>query len=86
MADVRHGGLNEAERASERRRRMRQPKPVVARIEVAEKHCNACDTTVPAAEFGADARSRDGLNQWCRPCTNEAARRRRREVKEAVAS
>lgn len=82
------GGLNEDERASERRRRQRAGfhAAVVAQEPTVEsKRCHQCDEKLPADWFGRDKRSSDGLNSMCRPCTNEAARRRREAKQEAVA-
>jgi WhiB family redox-sensing transcriptional regulator len=78
------GGLNEDERASERRRRFRRPVPPKPVVAVGEKRCSVCQLVQPATAFGSDKQAKGGLNASCRECTNEAARRRRREAKQAV--
>ncbi|MFI7448144.1 WhiB family transcriptional regulator [Nonomuraea sp. NPDC049714] len=82
------GGLNEDERVSARRRRQRagfHASVIPQEPTVDEKRCHQCEETLPAGWFGRDKRSSDGLNSMCRPCTNEAARRRREGKQEAVA-
>lgn len=73
------GGLNEDERASERRRRVRRGDytPQAAPPDVVDKQCHACEETLPADAFPLDKRSSDGLNSRCRKCTNESERVRR---------
>ena len=39
---------------------------------VTEKCCPKCRTTKSATEYSADARTRDGLSFWCKPCGNTA--------------
>ncbi|MFI7644109.1 WhiB family transcriptional regulator [Nonomuraea sp. NPDC049400] len=82
--------LTEDERASVRRRRMRRaamagvsaaPSNEVVKEE--EKHCSSCRTTWPVANFARDISKRDGLQTWCRRCTNAA---RARKAEQAVAS
>jgi WhiB family redox-sensing transcriptional regulator len=77
--------LTEDERASERRRRFRRPVPPKPVVAVGKKRCSVCQLVQPAAAFGSDKQAKGGLNASCRECTNEAARRRRREAKQAVA-
>lgn len=71
------GGLNEDERASERRRRMRRGRETAADV----KACKDCQTLKPAAAFYREKRSLDRLSVFCRVCT-----RRRRDNSQAVAS
>lgn len=35
------------------------------------KYCIHCKLSLPRSDFGANARRRDGLQQWCRPCRRE---------------
>lgn len=82
------GAMGEDERASERRRRQRagfHASVLPQEPTVDAKRCHQCGETLPAGWFGRDKRSSDGLNSMCRPCTNEAARRRREAKQEAVA-
>lgn len=81
-------GLNEDERASERRRRMRrtnlagipaEPEPVTHKL------CPSCGVTKPAAMFGSDRAKRTGLNSTCKECANAKKRERPRGAKQAVA-
>lgn len=71
--------LNEDERASERRRRVRRGdySPQTAPPDVVDKQCHGCEETLPADAFPLDKRSSDGLNSRCRKCTNESERVRR---------
>lgn len=39
-----------------------------------EKYCKKCDTTKPVSEFHKDARSKDGLNIYCRPCKSQVSK------------
>lgn len=73
------GGLGEEGRASERRRRMRRAAEQATRptLVAAEKRCLGCQETKPADKYGKDRRRPDGLNAYCKPCTNELARTRR---------
>jgi WhiB family redox-sensing transcriptional regulator len=92
------GGLNEDERASERRRRMRragtarlasemdQPVAVPAADEAPEpaagpepdtKYCGNCRRALPVDLFSRDVTKKDGLNGWCRACSNQARTERR---------
>ena len=71
------GSLNEDERVSERRRRQRrgvlyEEEPAPA--EADDKRCRDCKTVKPAADFHKDRRSDDGLNPYCKPCTNAQKR------------
>ena len=82
--------LNEDERAAERRRRMRRAAtagvsaaPSSEAVKEEEKHCSSCRTTWPVANFARDISKRDGLQTWCRRCTNAA---RARKAEQAVAS
>lgn len=84
------GGTTPNERRSIRRRRARLAAvvEVVAepeRVVVREKPCGSCGVIQPASAFGEDKFQKDGLNKRCKGCTNEDARRRRREAKQAVA-
>ncbi|MEO3869396.1 WhiB family transcriptional regulator [Nonomuraea sp. B12E4] len=76
------GGLNEAERAAERRRLQRRGLLDQASV---LKRCGGCDTVKLVAEFGKDKHAKDGLYKHCRRCVNEAARERRK-ARQAVAS
>jgi WhiB family redox-sensing transcriptional regulator len=80
------GALTPEERAKELLRRASAPPPPPAPkpVAVREKQCRRCGVIQPAAEFGQDAASKDGLHKYCRECTNEDVRRRRREAKQAV--
>lgn len=81
------GGMNDAERASERRRRQRRAATAV-HVEtpiVTSKYCRRCEKTRAASEFGRDIRARDGLNSMCRACIADASRKRRAAEKQAVA-
>lgn len=80
------GGLNEDERALERRRRMRRGE-LEWRQTVAprEKRCTICRNRKSIDEFGRDKHSPDGLNHRCRVCV-AAAWRRTRAAKRPVAS
>jgi WhiB family redox-sensing transcriptional regulator len=80
-----YGGLNEDERASVRRRRMRRadlagvsaaPEQVVE----PEKYCTGCDTWLPETVFARDLTKRDGLHAWCRACANKERQRRKQAV------
>jgi WhiB family redox-sensing transcriptional regulator len=81
------GGLNAKERRNLKRRTQKMAAAEALRSEdrptVSEKYCRGCEQTKPADEWGKDVRATDGLNAYCRSCTNEAAVRRRREAKEA---
>lgn len=77
------GGLDERQRAAERRRIQRRG---LLGLPSLTKSCTQCGKTKSTADFGSDKSRDDGLSLWCKHCTNEAARRRRREAKEAVAS
>lgn len=77
------GGLNEDERASERRRRMRRAAGYREPEHAAEKQCPACQATKSAEEFGNDRTRPDGLGVSCKDCSREM--RRQREAKQAVA-
>lgn len=49
------------------------------------KTCPKCDTRLPIVEFGRNRRTPDGLQAWCKPCTNYASyltalRNKRRDV------
>lgn len=85
------GGTTLQERKNLRRRRSRiaavvedipAAQPVVT---VLEKHCGCCGVIQPASAFGKDKLRSDGLNYWCRECTNKAARERRLEARQVVA-
>ncbi|WP_246074461.1 WhiB family transcriptional regulator [Nonomuraea terrae] len=87
------GGLGEDERRS-RRRAWQRRTSYERRADTAEtepvtaKWCPACTETKPAGDFPKDRRQSDGLNRYCKPCTNEAnreVRARQRQQKEAVA-
>lgn len=88
-----YGGLNEDERASERRRRMRRAnmagisaEPIRPEPEpVTDKPCPRCGETKTADMFGSDQSRRDGLNVTCKECTNAKKRERLRVAKQAVA-
>ncbi|MGI5274698.1 WhiB family transcriptional regulator [Nonomuraea sp. CA-218870] len=84
------GGMTDEERAKERRRRMRraahteQPTPVAAD----DKRCRCCDEVKPATDFHKDRRNSDGLNPYCKPCTNTQKRifrDRKRRTRKKVA-
>lgn len=77
------GGLNEDERASERRRRMRRP-DVHSVVALAVKTCNTCDDVKDADQFYGDPASPDGLRNACRACVCRS-RKQRRDAAEAVA-
>jgi WhiB family redox-sensing transcriptional regulator len=62
------GGLNEDERASERRRRMRRTHAAGVRAEPDSKRCTGCQEVLPADAFYRDATAADGLASRCRPC------------------
>lgn len=82
------GGLNPDERRKLKRRvrtKALAEVPPEERPVADEKYCRVCEQTKPADEYGKDIRAKDGLNPYCRVCTNEAAARRRREAKQAVA-
>jgi len=87
------GGLGEDERRSRRRSWLKRTsferKAVGAYVPLPDdKHCPACDTTKPAADFPKDRRQADGLNRLCKPCASQAGRElraRRREAVKAVA-
>lgn len=74
------GGMNEDERASGRRRLMRQANATAPTVD--EKTCRDCGETKLATEFPKDKRSKDGLVSYCRTCD---AARRQRDTVEAVA-
>lgn len=63
------GGLNEDERASERRRRMRRGIPLA---EVSSspgfKRCKSCHEEKAVKEFSRNAEHHDGLSMRCRDC------------------
>lgn len=80
------GGLSPEQRARRFSAPAPDPEPEPKRPVVVEKLCACCGVIQPVFAFGSDKRQKDGLNAWCKECTNEAARRRRREAKEAVAS
>ena len=52
---------------------------------VATKTCARCNEAVPVSEFGKHAKSKDGLQSYCKPCNREASRigRKKRLQKEA---
>lgn len=87
------GGLNEDERASERRRRMRRAASAGVGAQIPHavppisgfKRCQSCRALKSVDEFGRDVEHDDGLQRSCKDCINAAARRRR-ETKRAVAS
>jgi WhiB family redox-sensing transcriptional regulator len=62
------GGLNEDERAAERRRRMRRTHAAGVRAEPDSKRCTGCQEVLPADAFYRDATAADGLASRCRPC------------------
>ena len=41
------------------------------------KKCNRCGRTLDESEFGKNKSHKDGLQTWCRECTNEYMRERR---------
>lgn len=65
------GGLNEDERASERRRRMRRAAGVSAVPEA--KPCTSCGEVLPASAFYSDNSRKDGLSYSCRACKRQPA-------------
>lgn len=79
------GGMNPEDRKREKRRRSRLPPPPKPPL-VVEKLCGCCGVIQPVNAFGKDAKQKDGLYHWCKECTNEANRKRRREARQAVAS
>lgn len=40
------------------------------------KKCNRCGRTLDESEFGKNKSHKDGLQSWCRECTNEYMRER----------
>jgi WhiB family redox-sensing transcriptional regulator len=83
------GGLNEDERAAERRRRQRRAhRESVTRPEaddVPDKRCRACQQDKPATDYGPARQNADGLNSACKACTAAMAKERR-HARKAVAS
>lgn len=89
------GGLGEDERASKRRtwvkngsfRRRTVDVAAPAPAPALEKHCPACETTKPVADFPKDRRQPDGLNRVCKDCANKAGKesRDRQRATRAVA-
>lgn len=62
-------GLNEDERASERRRRMRNGVPLTQAPTIPEfKRCGCCREVKAVEDFNRNANRSDGLSGWCRPC------------------
>ncbi|MER7361860.1 WhiB family transcriptional regulator [Nonomuraea wenchangensis] len=75
-------GLNEDERASERRRRMRRANMAGVTAcdpedESDDKRCTGCGELLPTSEFYRDFTKEDCLSYWCRSCQRE---RRKQEV------
>lgn len=67
------GGLDEKERKSERRRRMRHGIALTERPEMARfKRCRCCRRSKPVADFGPQPKNPDGLKHWCDPCREKA--------------
>lgn len=71
------GGMNEDERATERRRRMRRAQYDAERRATPaipeKKPCQACSVVKPAADFKRNANRPDGLASRCRQCAAQAS-------------
>lgn len=52
------------------------------------KHCNKCGQDLPIEAFGKKKSNKDGLQSWCRTCTNKAVldARAKKALKDASAS
>lgn len=68
-----YGSLNEDERASERRRRMRRAATAGVSAVPDEKPCTGCGKTLPADAFYPDNSRKDGLSYSCRACKSRRA-------------
>jgi WhiB family redox-sensing transcriptional regulator len=67
-----YGGLNEDERASEKRRRARRASSQAGVSD--DKACKDCGETKPSAEYYKDSAAADGLMGRCIPCYTERRR------------
>jgi recombinational DNA repair protein (RecF pathway) len=47
-------------------------------VELSEKRCPRCDTTLPTSQFYATKNGK--LSGWCKPCTIEAAKARQEQT------